>query len=224
MRIFEEYSDADGDGNLLFSTENRIPQVKLIATYSLSNSTQALSVLFDSGKDRSFLNTADNRIHLLEHVKKSGDRVSEKITYTKVQQLTSEEHYSLSIDRIPQHDSVSLESTVYSLIVSDQTSGSDDNTKKLTKAHYAVQYQNRSLKSLDMSIIPDSNLDATQTISEAALKCFFDYGKGSTGIFQGTINYTDKTISGIYSENGTQFEFTYDGTSETSEFEITSGQ
>ncbi|MBN1602354.1 MAG: hypothetical protein JW915_12145 [Chitinispirillaceae bacterium] len=220
ITIFEEYSDADGDGNLLSSTENNIPLINLMASYSLSNSKQSLSVRFDPGKDRTFSNTADNHIHSLHKEMKSGDVTSEKISYTQIHTNGGEENFSLTLLRMPQNDSVLLETTDFSLFVSDPASGTTNNSNELVKAHYAAQYQNRSLKSLDLSVIPNSKINATSTASKAALKIFVDYGKGSTGIFEGSVDYISKTVSGVYSENGNEFEFNYDGTSEVSDFEI----
>lgn len=218
--IFEEYSDADGDGDLLSSTGNNIPLINLEATYTLSSVKKSLSVLFDPGKDRTFSNTADNYIHSLQKEMKSGDVTREKITYTQLLQDGGEENYSLTLVRMPQNDSITQEKTDYSLIVPEQTYGSDNNITKLGKVHYSAHYQNLSLKSMNLSIIPDSHLKPSSVASKASLKAFIDYGKGSAGIFEGIIDYTNKTVSGIYSENGIEFKFNYDGASEKSDFEI----
>jgi hypothetical protein len=61
-------------------------------------------------------------------------------------------------------------------------------------------------------------LDVSTTPSKATIKIVIDYGKGSTGVFNGSIDYTKKTVTGVYSENGKEREFRYDDVKEESYF------
>jgi hypothetical protein len=220
MSIFEEYSDADGDGNLLFSASNGIPIVNLNASYSLSNKKQLLLVQFDPGTDRSFSHAADNKIHSLHKVMKSSDIINEDITYVKTESVSDKDNFSLSIFKSAQNDSISSVTTTFSLVASDPVSGTNYDSGRLCKAQYTAQYRNCSAESVNLTIIPDILLDAASPPLKASLKAFVDYGKGSTGIFEGVIDYTNKSVSGIYSENGTEFEFSYDDSTGESDFEI----
>ncbi|HEX2955672.1 MAG TPA: hypothetical protein VHO70_02500, partial [Chitinispirillaceae bacterium] len=88
LTLSEEYTDGDGDGNLLSGTAGIIPKVDLRANYLLQNEHQSLVVQFDAGPDRAFSQINDNRINSMHRIKKVDDRIREEITFTKIQSFS----------------------------------------------------------------------------------------------------------------------------------------
>jgi hypothetical protein len=212
----EEYTDIDGDGNLLTSSNNSTPLVELKAIYGIQNEKQSLSVQFDPGVDNSFSQTADNQIHLLERENEVSGYSSENIIFSNTHLTSGIDSSSLRIIKSTQNDSISAEITTFTIVNKDVFHSTTNS--KLVKMQHSIQFRSGSAHFVNLTITPDSLLDVSTTPSKATIKIVIDYGKGSTGVFNGSIDYTKKTVTGVYSENGKEREFRYDDVKEESYF------
>lgn len=217
LNISEEYTDGDGDGNLLSAIDGTIPIVDLRASYSLQKEQQSLIVQFDAGTDKVFSQITDNRIHSLHRVKKVNNSIGEEITFTKIQSFSDVDSSLLTVTKSNPDDSVSYSGIFYSII--NKTAPATPGADKLSMVQYTAQFRKGPYTSVKFSIQPDSLPDAGSALSKAKLHIFIDFGKGSAGSFDGSIDYQTKQVQGIYSENGNEFDFTFINGSNESTFE-----
>jgi hypothetical protein len=217
LTLSEEYIDGDGDGNLLSGKTGTIPIADLYASYSLQNEQQSLVVQFNAGPDRIFSQINDNRISSLHRVKKVNNSIGEEITYTKIQSFSDIDSSLLTVTKSNPSDSVSYSAILYSII--NQAQPATPGTDKLSMVQYSAQFRKGTYTSVKISIQPDSLPDSRSTLSKAKLHIFIDFGKGSVGSFDGSIDYQAKQVQGIYSENGTEFDFSFNNNSGESTFE-----
>jgi hypothetical protein len=217
LSISEEYTDGDGDGNLLSGATGTIPIVDLRANYSLQNEQQSLLVRFDAGFDRVFSNITDNRISSLHRVKKVNNSIGEEISYTKIQSFSNVDSSLLTVTRSNPGDSVSSTAIIYSIISPDPvTTPAPD---KLSSVHYTAEFRKGNFVSVKIDILPDSLIGSGITLSTAKMRAFIDFGKGSGGVFEGIVDYTTKQVHGTYSENGTEFDFLYEASANEGSFQ-----
>jgi hypothetical protein len=173
-------------------------------------------VQFDPGVDNSFSQTADNQIHLLERENEVSGYSSENIIFSNTHLTSGIDSSSLRIIKSTQNDSISAEITTFTIVNKDVFHSTTNS--KLVKMQHSIQFRSGSAHFVNLTITPDSLLDVSTTPSKATIKIVIDYGKGSTGVFNGSIDYTKKTVTGVYSENGKEREFRYDDVKEESYF------
>lgn len=216
LTLSEVYSDGDGDGNLLAGKSGTVPIADLHAEYSLQNEQQSLLVRFDAGNDKLFSKITDNRVHSLHRVKKIDNTIGEEISYTKIQSFSSNDSSLLTVSRSNPIDSISSATIHYSIISPDPSANQAPD--KLASVHYTAQYRKGNFISIKMDILPDLLIGAETTLTSAKIRSFIDFGKGSGGVFEGVINYAEKQVYGTYSENGTEFDFLFNATTNESSF------
>jgi hypothetical protein len=218
LNLSEEYTDGDGDRNLLSGATGSIPIVDLRANYALQNEQQSLFVRFDAGIDKAFSQNTDNRIHSLHRVNKINNQTGVEVTYTKIQSFSDIDSSLLTIKNASPDDSVASFVVLYSII--NPPSPATPGANKLSTVQYTAQFQKGSYTSVTITVQPDSLPDVNSILSKAKLLIFIDFGKGSVGSFDGSIDYLAKQVQGTYSENGTEFDFFYEAALNESTFQI----
>ncbi|HEX2955311.1 MAG TPA: hypothetical protein VHO70_00680, partial [Chitinispirillaceae bacterium] len=114
------------------------------------------------------------------------------------------------------NDSIASSTIQYSIISPDQLTATGPHY--LASIHYTAQISKRTYSSVNIQVTPDTLTETTTAIPKAKLYIVVDYGKGSGGVFEGVLDYQAKKVHGIYSENGTEFDFLFETSSNESTF------
>lgn len=211
--IIEEYIDADGDGLLQKSTSSTA-RLQLSASYVSPDDSLSLWTLFDAGQDNSFDNVNDNRIHTLRRVYNNSLK-HEDIYYGKEESYSSHDTMIVVWNRSFNTDTIASITTRYACLPGNDML--DHHQNRLARLTHSICFRNSTVNQIQVTLTPDTPLTVSTSPLQAAFQAIIDNGKARMGVLEGTIDYSAKSVSGKYSENGVEYEFMYNATSDTIE-------
>jgi hypothetical protein len=213
LAIFEEYTDADGDGLLQKST-SLTQRLQLSASYVSPDDSLTLHTLFDAGQDNRFDNVNDNRICKLRRVHNNALK-HEDIYYGRDESALSHDTMIVMWNRSFSSDTITSIITRYACLPGNDIL--DHHQNRLARLTHSVRFRNSYVNQIQVTLTPDTPLALSASPLLATFQAVIDNGKGRMGVLEGTIDYREKSVSGKYSENGVEYEFRYNATGDTVE-------
>jgi len=208
--IYELYKDTDGNGILYTAATGLVPQMKLYATYMNGTSVTELLVCFDAGADRNCDSIKDNRIISLNRRESDNGIERELIEYGKEFLTSGEDTAVLSVKKFSPVNSA--ESTVTSYICLHGTDTLDHRLNALHSFAQNLTYRSGTVHSISSSVILPSPLAGLSAPATASIHAVVRFTDGHEAVLDGTVDFTVKTLTGTYTENGKTAAVKYEKT------------
>ncbi len=206
--VYEEYSDADGDGYLFKAAGWTSLRSKFLGIYASGGLRTTLTVVFDAGADRLFPTTADNRILSLSRMRSLDGKTVDKTTYTIPAVDSTLDSAILVRERYPETGAVLDVITRYRCITGQD--GMNHRQNRLAAVTKHISFRNGTVRTLEVEITPDSPVNAFLPCCGSGLVTGrIYYGTIFAGTFDGRIDMASRTMSGVYTENGIAYHVTY---------------
>ena len=207
----ELYTSSDGDSCLYGASGSSVPGAKFVAVYENNNSSTKtqLDVNFDAGSDHKISTVANNRISFLRRTTMQNGVAHENVFYSVNGMANDQDAAYLNVSKIMTDTTASVQ--YRSLKGVDLL---DHNQNKLVKVVKEVQFQNKDVKSINISVLLDKPLSKGETPEFFRFKANIDFGKGRVSEFIATIDLAKNTLDGIYAWNGVEYKVVYNFSTE----------